>query len=110
MGDLIGINNELTKLFNLDLETGRSIEKKDINKKNKVVLISAKLAEKLFGKDENNNFINSYLSIDGNNYKIIGIFKSKGTRGLGSDLDANVFIPYTTLSNVLGEKTIIIFF
>lgn len=101
VGDMIGINENLDELFNLELKEGRMIEKKDINKKNKVVIISEKLFKNIF-KEE--SLIEKEVSIEGNNFQIVGIFKSKGTRGLGSDLDYNFFVPYTTLSNILGEK------
>ncbi len=100
IGDMIGINDKIDKLFNLELEKGRAIEKKDINKKNKVIIISSTLAEKLF----NNNGLDNLVSIEGNNFRVIGIFKSKGSRGIGSDMDRNFFVPYTTLANILGEK------
>lgn len=101
VGDMIGINENLDELFNLELKEGRMIEKKDINKKNKVVIISEKLFKNIF-KEE--SLIEKEVSIEGNNFQIVGIFKSKGTRGLGSDLDYNFFVSYTTLSNILGEK------
>lgn len=101
VGDMIGINENLDELFNLELKKGRLIEKKDVNKKNKVVIISEKLASNLF---KNKELGSKEISIEGNNFKIIGIFKSKGSRGMGSDLDYNFFVPYTTLSNILGEK------
>ncbi len=102
IGDMIGINDKIDELFNLELEKGRSIDKRDINKKNKVIVISSTLSEKLFS---DKNDLDNMISVEGNNFRVVGIFKSKGSRGLGSDMDKNFFVPHTTLANILGEKT-----
>ncbi|MDH7476534.1 MAG: ABC transporter permease [Microgenomates group bacterium] len=99
--DLLGANEKISKLFNLELEKGRLIEKRDCNKKSKVVMISSVLAKKLFG---NTDVINETITIDGNSYKIIAVLKAKGGGGLGSDLDTHVYAPLSTLSLIYGEK------
>ncbi len=101
IGDMIGVNENLGDLFNLNLKEGRLIERRDVNKKNRVVVISEKFFKNLFSSE---NLIDQEITIEGNNFKIIGIFESKGSRGLGSDLDHNLFVPYLTLGNILGEK------
>lgn len=99
--DLLGANEKISSLFNLELEKGRLIEKKDCNKKNKVVMISSVLAKKLFEEKEP---VGETMTIEGNSFKVIGILKAKGGGGLGSDLDTHVYTPFTTLSMLTGEK------
>lgn len=101
IGDMIGVNENLGDLFNLNLKEGRLIERRDVNKKNRVVVVSEKFFKNLFSSE---NLNDQDITIEGNNFKIIGIFESKGSRGLGSDLDYNLFVPYLTLGNILGEK------
>lgn len=100
--DLLAVNENINALFNLEVKKGRAIDKRDLNKKSKVVMISEVIAEKLF-KNENQAFGN-LLTIEANNFKIIGILKAKGGGGLGSDLDNHVYIPITTYSLISGEK------
>lgn len=99
--DLLGANEKISSLFNLELEKGRLIEKKDCNKKNKVVMISSVLAKKLF---EENEPVGETMTIEGNSFKVIGILRAKGGGRLGSDLDTHVYTPFTTLSMLTGEK------
>jgi len=101
--DLIGTNEELNNVFNLDIIYGRTLEKKDNAKASKVIIVSEVIIKKLFEIEASEDLLSQIISVDDQNYKIIGIFKSKGG-GLGSDLDANVFIPLKTFSNVTGEK------
>ena len=99
--DLLGANEKINSLFNLKLEKGRLLEKRDCNKKNKVAMISSVLAKKLFSDDDP---IGETIAIEGNNFKIIGILEAKGGGGLGSDLDNHVYTPLSTLSMLTSEK------
>lgn len=101
--DLIGTNEELNNVFNLDIVYGRTLEKKDSTKTSKVIIVSEVLVKKLFEEEASEEYLGQMISIDDQNYKIIGIFKTKGG-GLGSDFDANAFIPLKTAANVTGEK------
>lgn len=99
--DLIGTTENIVPMMNLELEEGRLLEKKDIDKKSKVIMISAPLAVKLFSSTS--DALNKTISIESQTYKIIGTMKSKGGSG-GSDLDANVYAPVTATYAFNPEK------
>lgn len=92
--DLVGSSEKIVEVFNLEIEDGRLLGKKDIEKKAKVGMISAPYAKKLFGS--NIDALGKYLTVENQKFKIIGVIKSKGGGGMGgSDLDAHFYVPYT---------------
>jgi len=101
--DLIGSNEEIGNVFNLDIVYGRTLEKKDSAKSSKVIVVSETLVKKLFEEEILEENLGKVITINDQNYKVIGIYKSKGG-GMSGDLDANVFIPLKTASVVTGEK------
>lgn len=99
--DLIGSSENITPILNIELEEGRLLEKKDVDKKSKVVMISSPLAKKLFSSTS--DALNKSVSIENQSFKIIGIMKAKGGSG-GSDLDSNVYAPVTATYSFNPEK------
>jgi len=101
--EVVASNEEIIGVMNLELEEGRLIEKKDIQKGQKIILLHLSMAEKLFISSDlalGNNVV-----IDKQNYKVIGILKSKGGGGLGGgDMDAHVYIPFKASYSFNPEK------
>jgi len=90
-GELIASTDEINIVMNLQLEEGRLLEHRDNDKRAKTIVISPKIAEKLF--DNQRNALGKTITIEGQNFKVIGIYKSKGGGGLGgSDMDSHVFV------------------
>ncbi|TWT14286.1 ABC transporter permease [Planomicrobium sp. CPCC 101079] len=80
------------------LETGRSINRLDIESENKVTLIGSTVADKLFfGKDP----IGQKLMIGGASFTVIGTLQESNSFSGSSTNDA-VIIPYTTSMKLLG--------
>jgi len=93
IGEIIASTEEIIPIMNLELEKGRTFEKADIQKGNKIILLHASKAEKLF--DSVNESIAKNIVIEKQSYKIIGILKSKGGGGLGgSNMDDHAYIPF----------------
>lgn len=91
--EIIASTEEIVPVFNLELEQGRTIEKKDSQKTNKIILLSKTLAEKLFPSSK--DALGENVKMAKQNYKVIGIIKSKGGGGIGgAGLDDHVYIPY----------------
>lgn len=96
MIEMIASSEEIAQVMNLQLEMGRLLEKRDIEKKAKVALIGPSIATKIFGSSE--EALGKNFSIEGQEYKVIGIYKSKGGGGIaGADMDAHVFVPRTAV-------------
>jgi len=102
--DVIGSTEEIVPAFNLEILYGRLLDKRDISKASKVVMTSEPLIKKLFKRVPPQEVLGEYLSVDDQNYKVVGIVKSKGGGGLGSDLDSHLYIPVKSASNLTGEK------
>lgn len=77
-----------------EIAEGRSILREDVMNGRKIAVIGPELKTKLW---PNENPIDKYFTIGGHQYRVVGIFKSKGTGiGAGSG-DKVVCIPLTTL-------------
>ncbi len=71
--ELIASNEEMIPVFNLELEMGRLIEKKDVQKTNKIILLSSPLVLKLFPSVD--DALGKKVMMENQNFKIIGIIK-----------------------------------
>ncbi len=78
-----------------EIDKGRFLDKRDVDKRAKVLVAGPKIAEKLFGSI--NEALDKKVSIDNVSFTIIGVIKSKGGGGFGGpDYDSYFFGPYTT--------------
>jgi len=94
--EIIASFDEINAIMNLQLEAGRLIERRDGEKKTKGIVISPKIAQSLFGNIT--EAIGKTVEIEGQSFKVIGIYKSKGGGGLGgSDMDSHVFVPASSI-------------
>jgi putative ABC transport system permease protein len=76
-----------------EIEEGRSISREDVVNGRKVAVIGQELKTKLW---PNTNPIDQYFTIGGSQYRVIGMFKTKGSGiGPGSG-DKFIIIPLTT--------------
>ncbi|RJQ38665.1 FtsX-like permease family protein [Candidatus Microgenomates bacterium] len=78
-----------------EVDKGRLFDKRDVDKRTKVLVAGPKIAEKLFGTMS--EAIDKKVTIDNVSFTIIGVIKSKGGGGFGGpDYDSYFFGPYTT--------------
>ncbi|MFB5196066.1 ABC transporter permease [Neobacillus sp. KR4-4] len=80
------------------VETGRGLNRLDINSENKVCLIGSDIANELFWGE---NPIGKKLMIAGVTYTVVGTLQKSSSFSEGSTNDA-VIIPYTTSMSLLG--------
>lgn len=99
-------NESLFEVQGVTLQ-GEGITKEAVEKGEKIAVISDTLALKLFF---NTNAVGKAVNLDGEEYKICGIYKEK--RGLINDLSRDgkqrIYIPYTCLENYESRKIQII--
>jgi len=101
--EIVGSNENIVPIFNLEIERGRLIEKSDMEKSAKVVLLSKTTVEKLFGSSD--SAVGEKVDLAGQTYKIIGIIKSKGGGALGgSGFDDHVYITYKAAYSFNPDK------
>lgn len=102
-GEIVASNAEIIDIFNLEIDSGRLIQKSDIEKNNKVILLSKTTTEKLFPDCE--SALGEYVDIANQNYKIIGVVKSKGGGAMGGGgLDDHVYMPYKAAYSFNPDK------
>lgn len=83
-------------LEELVIEQGRFISQFDIKKKAKVVAIGRLVEKDLFGK---RSALNKRISIDGFNYKVVGVFSDAG----GDNDERYIYTPISTLQTIYGN-------
>jgi putative ABC transport system permease protein len=96
------------RIENKPLRKGRFINEVDITESRRVVLIGERVADMLFGKDENP--IGQYIDIRGGFFQVVGVFgtRNKGENG-ANELNA-MYLPFTTAQAVFNIQDRIDFY
>lgn len=85
---------ELIKQQPMDILKGRFVNQQDIVEKRKVAVIGKGVLSELYGKEE--EAIGTYIKVNGINFMVIGVYKSKRTGGNAEQDQKNIFVPFTT--------------
>ncbi|WP_166920649.1 ABC transporter permease [Flavobacterium poyangense] len=95
---------ELIKQQPMDIIKGRFVNQQDITERRKVAVIGKGVISELYGKEE--EAIGSYVKINGINFMVIGVYKSKQQGGNAEQEQKNIFVPFTTfqLAFNFGDK------
>lgn len=99
--EVAGIFPEYLEMTNFKISLGRSLKKSDDDKMAKVVVLGSKPAEELFKK---NNPVGRSLTLNGIQYKVIGVLEPKGGGGLGANIDNHAFIPYSSSTRLFDKN------
>lgn len=91
---IIGTTPSFLTVRNFEVAQGRFISDIDVERNNRVAVLGAEIAEKLFGNQEP---VGKQIRIKNISFEVIGIMKSKGSF-LGENQDKTVFIPITTMA------------
>ncbi|SEP32711.1 putative ABC transport system permease protein [Flavobacterium sp. CF108] len=94
---------ELIKQQPMDIINGRFINQKDIQDKRKIAIIGKGVISELYGKEE---AVGTYIKINGINFMVVGVYKSKQQGGNAEQEQKNIFIPFTTFQQAFnyGDK------
>jgi len=87
-----------TNVRNIEIEQGSFISDQNVSSFSKVAVLGPTVRDDLFG--EGVNPVGQTIRINGINFKVIGLTKSKGGTGFGSQDDI-IFIPVTTAQKFL---------
>ena len=88
----------MTRIYDLDLDTGRTINEADLNNTAPVVVIGSDIRENLLsGTDP----IGKEIRVDGHLYRVIGVGTKRG-KTLGQSADNWVMMPISTWFKVYG--------
>jgi putative ABC transport system permease protein len=98
---LLGTTANMFEIMNQKVQAGKLFTENDVQKKRKVIVVGAQIAEKLFGSP--NNAIGKVVRIQNQRFVVIGVLKKIGS--IGSSDDSNALAPYTALSSLNPNKT-----
>jgi len=96
---IVGTTVSYPDIRNVEMDQGSFISDQNVNGQSKVAVLGPTTRDDLFGEDANS--VGQTVKINGINFKIIGITKSKGGTGFGSQ-DDMIFIPITTAQKFLA--------
>ncbi|MGC8851716.1 MAG: ABC transporter permease [Minisyncoccia bacterium] len=95
---IIGTNPSFLEVRNFEIDSGSFITEQHLNSLAKVAVLGPVTRDDLFG--EGKNPVGETIRIQGINFKVIGLTKTKGGTGFGSEDDL-IFIPITTAQKFL---------
>ena len=95
---VIGVNENALEVTSLELMHGRGIDQLDISNQERVAVIGRRTLENLSDNQDFSSFLGEEISIDGNNFLIIGIL-DLATSSVGY-MDNIVMVPYTSFRNI----------
>jgi len=96
-----GVTPEYAPVSNLSVTEGVFITQDHLSGRAAVAVIGADVATSLFGRTE--NIVGESLRIMGQPFKVVGVLKSKGGSGFGSQ-DNVVLVPLTTAQSRLARR------
>jgi len=88
-----GITPDYMAIRSLTVGSGSFISQRDIESRNRVVVLGATVAESLFG---DMNPTGQNVRINNTPYQVVGVLDSKGQSSMGQDQDDIVMVPLTT--------------
>jgi len=89
----IGIDETYLTINGYKIDTGRNINKTDMDNSMNVAIIGQEIATKLFEKADP---LNKEIVLRGNKFKVIGVLEKKGSFGGGGGPDRMVLVPLPT--------------
>ncbi|MEP7146188.1 MAG: ABC transporter permease [bacterium] len=95
-----GVLPQYLECNNRAVQYGRFISETDLLNNNKVAVIGMDIVEKLF---PNISPVGKDITIDNNQFQIIGVFEKKG-EGFGQSNDNFALLPITTMEQIYGKN------
>lgn len=91
---------------NIHPSQGRFLVQNDLDNRYKVAVVGVTVADEIFGTRD---IVGKILTINGNNFSVIGVLEEKGST-MGGSSDNKIIIPLTTAQRFLKNKNIRTFY
>ena len=98
---VIGVTPSFLTVRSFDIDNGRFISDIDLKRNNRVVVLGAEIADKLFPWD---NPLGKQIRIKNISFEVIGVMQAKGSF-LNNNQDETVYIPLSTMANQIVGRT-----
>ena len=92
---LTGVSENYLDVTTTTVEQGRFLTFNDVNTRQKVCVVGSYISKEFFG----GNAVGESLKINGNTFKIVGVFEEAADSTEGSS-DDKIIIPYTTVRSI----------
>src|SRR5271154_271278 len=99
--DVSGITPELQSIQKLDLAQGRAITEADVQQRAHVTVIGSEAKTKLFSGLYP---IGEKIRLNGVSFEVVGVMTPKMQEGDDSDINRQVNVPFTTMSDIKDTK------
>ena len=99
---LIGADLEYYELSKLELSEGRFFTQEEVDSKDKIVLLGSGVVDELY--EEGENPVGSIVIISNKRFEVFGVFVETGSVMGRISKDDSVYLPYSTVENLLGNK------
>lgn len=91
---------------NLTVASGRFLKQPDLDNRSYVAVVGSEVADELFGTQD---VVGESISLDGNEFTIVGVLQEKGSSMAGSS-DSRIIIPFTLAERILQQPGIRTFY
>ncbi|HHP7230405.1 MAG TPA: ABC transporter permease [Xenococcaceae cyanobacterium] len=99
---VIGATPEFLTVRSFNVAQGRFINDVDLKRNNRVIILGAEIANKLFRQQ---NPLGKQVRIKNISFEVVGVMEEKGNF-LGTNQDNTVYIPLTTMANqIVGDTS-----
>lgn len=98
---VVGTTPEYLTVRSFEIDQGRFINDTDIKRNQRVAVLGAEMADKLFPQESP---LGKRIRVKNINLEVVGILEAKGSF-LGSNQDLTVFLPLTTMSSQIVGQT-----
>jgi putative ABC transport system permease protein len=105
--NVVGTLSTYAQVRNVDIDQGNFINDADVAASNRIAVIGPTVLQDLFGGNATatpDEAIGKTIRIKGNNFKVVGVTKSKGGTGFGNQ-DNIVYVPLTAGQHLLLGST-----
>jgi len=96
--EFLGTTPSYLEAHNYTVETGSAFTAQQVSERARVAVIGPELASELFA---GTSAVGKTMQVDGVNYEVVGVTKSKGSSGTSSQ-DDGVFAPITAVEDTLA--------
>jgi len=99
---VVGVNQNLTKVFDRPLGRGRLLSAADIDTRRRVAVLGSATAGQLFGDVDP---MGRQVSVAGVRFRVVGIYSEVGS-AFGVNRDEEIHIPVTTAQRLFGVDSV----
>lgn len=100
---IIGTDEQYIFGESVEVEKGRFINQRDVDRDDTVVFLGNKIAKDFFGS---RNPIDQKILVEGKKYTVVGVAEDSGTVSLGPNFNEAVYIPYTTAQKFVKKDEV----